>query len=108
MWNFIDVASLAIFVTTTVIWWSTFFEHTSAFSPSETFDVYLNNKLPANFLTLANSGAGLDQVASMYAEVTTIVGLYQLYAALHGINIVLSLLRMFKLMDFQARAWERC
>lgn len=103
VWNYIDVASLAIFVTTTVIWWSTYFNHTSRFSPSETYDVYFNNKQPANFLTLANRGAGLNQAAQMYEDVTTIVGLYQLYAALHGINIVLSLLRMFKLMDFQVR-----
>lgn len=102
-WNYIDVASLAIFVATTVIWWSTYFKHTSKFSPSETYDVYENNKQPANFLTLADGGRGLDQAALMYSDVTTIVGLYQLYAALHGINIVLSLLRMLKLMDFQPR-----
>ena len=103
VWNYIDVASLALFCVTTVIWWSTYFGKTAHFAPQQRYDVYANIDAPVNRLQLSNGGAGLIEVAQMYQDITAIAGDYQLYAALHGINIVLSLLRMLKMMNFQPR-----
>lgn len=102
-WVYVDLASMAIHTATIVIWWITIIQHTQKFSPELRYDVYFNLLAPANFLRLQDGGVNLSALAQMFLDVQTIASLYQLYIALTGVNIVLCLLRILKLMDFQPR-----
>jgi hypothetical protein len=105
-WVYVDFLSIMLFVTTITLWWIIVLQHTTVFSPSLRFNVYYNVEAPANIMRLEPDpyvGANLDALGGMFLEVETIANLMQTYISLSGINIVLCLLRILKLMDFQPR-----
>lgn len=102
-WVFIDLASESLFITTIVIWWFTILKKNRFFSPELRYNVYYNLDAAANFLRLNDGGVHMVELAQMYEDVQVIANLYQTYIALNGVNIILCLLRILKLMDFQPR-----
>lgn len=65
--------------------------------------MYYNLDASANFLRLKDGGVHMVELAQMYEDVQEIATLYTTYIALNGVNIIMCLLRILKLMDFQPR-----
>ena len=102
-WVYVDLASEALFVCTIVIWWVTILNHAKWFSPDLRYDVYYDLLTPANFLRLRDGGVNMVALTQMYSDIQAIASLNSVYIAINGCNIVLCLLRILKLMDFQPR-----
>ena len=117
VWNFIDLVSIAMQLTTVALWWTFYFQGAKKFQANIRYDVYASLDSPANFLDLNVGPEGcasadgsqcikgyyLDQANNMFEDVQLMANILLLYMTLNGINIILILLRILKLMDFQPR-----
>jgi len=117
-WNYIDALSIGLNIAACIIWWDFVFSNALAFKCDLRYDVYKDLASPARILqynhenplnaeseqALGDSyGAQLDDLVSMYNQIDKMTQMQLLYMTLNGINIMLMLLRILKLMDFQPR-----
>lgn len=106
-WNWIDLTSIGLMWCTMCMWWIFVLRQASAFDIELRYEVYEDLGTPAAMLRLAGSGAGqgqgLTQVQEAFGELQDIVDSLAWYYAINGINILLLISRVLKLMDFQPR-----
>jgi len=102
VWNYIDIASIAIHVGTIFMWFTFGWKLAADFSPSLHYDIYKNLEASA-FITNLKVPNQMAEMGSLFLEMKDLVTYLQLYMTLSGINIILMLARILKLMDFQPR-----
>lgn len=102
MWNYIDVASIAIHLATIIMWFIFSWSRARAFEPDIHYDIYKNIEASA-FITKLRIPNEFPEMGDMFLEMKNLVDYMQLYMTLSGINIILILGRILKLMDFQPR-----
>ena len=72
------------------------------FSPDIHYDIYKNLEASA-FITNLKVPNQMGEMGALFLEMKDLVTYLQLYMTLSGINIILMLARILKLMDFQPR-----
>ena len=102
VWNYIDVASITIHVVTVVMWFTFGWNLAAQFSPEIHYDIYKNIEA-SSFNTNLRVPNQMVELGSIFLEMKQLVDYLQTYMTLSGINIILMLLRILKLMDFQPR-----
>lgn len=102
LWNYIDVLNIALLVVGYLTWW-TYAAMASAFDVELRYDVYRDLDAPARMLRLDGTGKKLDNLVKMYADMNSLSTTIAFYYAVSGLNIILYLLRVLKLMHFQPR-----
>ena len=107
VWNWIDLTSIALMWCTMCMWWIFVLRQASTFDIDLRYNVYDSLTTPAAMLRLADSGEGqgqgLTMVQDAFGELQSIVDSLAWYYAINGINILLLISRVLKLMDFQPR-----
>lgn len=116
VWNYIDALSIGLQIAALVIWWDFVLTKANTFECDLRYDVYKDLSSPARLLqnnydtdggifslVPDSYGADLDRLAAMYGAINDMTNQQILYMTLNGINIMLTLLRILKLMDFQPR-----
>ncbi|KAL6749264.1 hypothetical protein V8C86DRAFT_2852326 [Haematococcus lacustris] len=102
-WNWIVFGSNALLTSCMVIWWIFVVRYARKFDTSLRHDVYNSLQPQANFLALAAGGANLEAVNEDVLRLKALIDMLNWYFALNGINILLLIARVLKLMDFQPR-----
>jgi len=102
MWNYIDVASITIHIGTIFMWFTFGWKMAAEFSPDIHYDIYKNLEASA-FITNLKVPNQMSEMGALFLEMKDLVTYLQLYMTLSGINIILMLARILKLMDFQPR-----
>ena len=119
VWNYIDALSIGLQIVALFIWWDFVLSKANTFECDLRYDVYKDLSSPARLLQynytnpiyldspateLAGTyGVDLERLVSMYAAINEMTQTQILYMTLNGVNIMLTLLRILKLMDFQPR-----
>ena len=101
-WNYVDIVSIFVHVLTIFMWFSYAWAMATAFAPSIHYKIYKNLAASAHITNLKVPNE-MDEMASMFLEMKSLVTYFQMYMTLSGINIILMLGRILKLMDFQPR-----
>jgi hypothetical protein len=102
VWNYIDVASISIHIGTIFMWFTFGWKLAADFSPDIHYDIYKNLEASA-FLPNLKVPNQMAEMGALFLEMKDLVTYLQLYMTLSGINIILMLARILKLMDFQPR-----
>ena len=102
VWNYVDVASIGLHVLTIVMWLIYGLNLAAKFAPEIHYDIYKNLEASA-FITNLKVSNQMVEMGSMFLEMKRLVEYLQLYMTLSGLNIMLILGRILKLMDFQPR-----
>ena len=102
VWNYIDVASITIHCVTISMWFIFGWKLAADFSPNIHYDIYKNIEASA-FLPNLKVPNQFAELGDLFLEMKNLVTYLQLYMTLSGINIILMLARILKLMDFQPR-----
>mmetsp|Transcript_10216 Transcript_10216/g.33452 ORF Transcript_10216/g.33452 Transcript_10216/m.33452 type:complete len:1592 (+) Transcript_10216:74-4849(+) len=106
-WNYIDLASIACSISANILWWIFVFDLAETFDTEIRYDVYYplggQGDASARFFNLFDNGSQLDAVADVFWHMTQCANYLSLYMTINGVNIILYLLRVLKLMDFQPR-----
>ena len=102
VWNYVDVASIGLHVLTIVMWLMYGLNLAAKFAPEIHYDIYKNLEASA-FITNLKVPNQMVEMGSMFLEMKRLVEYLQLYMTLSGLNIMLILGRILKLMDFQPR-----
>ena len=101
-WNYIDIASIMIHLGVTVMWVCFSRIGCPRFDPSIHYKIYKNIDASA-FQTRLFDEHEFKVLGSMFYDMYSLVTFLQSYMAVSGINIILLMLRILKLMDFQPR-----
>ena len=101
-WNYIDVASITIHLGVTVMWITFSRIGCPRFDPAIHYKIYKNIDASA-FQTRLFENHEFADLGNMFTDMYALVTFLQSYMALSGINIILLMLRILKLMDFQPR-----
>jgi hypothetical protein len=102
VWNYVDVASISLHVLTLIMWFTFGFSLAASFAPDIHYDIYKNLEASA-FVTNLKVPNQMVEMGAMFLEMKSLVEYLQLYMTFSGINIMLLLGRILKLMDFQPR-----
>ena len=102
VWNYVDVASIGLHVLTIIMWFTFGFNLAANFAPEIHYDIYKNLEASA-FVTNLKVPNQMVEMGAMFLEMKSLVEYLQLYMTFSGINIMLLLGRILKLMDFQPR-----
>jgi hypothetical protein len=102
VWNYIDVASITIHLGVTVMWIIFSRVGCPRFDPSIHYKIYKNIDASA-FQTKLFHDHEFTSLGNMFTDMYALVTFLQSYMAVSGINIILLMLRILKLMDFQPR-----
>ncbi|GFR50551.1 hypothetical protein Agub_g12825 [Astrephomene gubernaculifera] len=102
-WHWVEFTSNGLLTACMIIWW-VFKEHyAKTFDISIRYNVYQSLSPDANFLALQDDGANLIAANTAFSDLRELVDMLNWYFALNGINILLLIARVLKLMDFQPR-----
>ncbi|PNW70325.1 hypothetical protein CHLRE_17g715300v5 [Chlamydomonas reinhardtii] len=102
-WNWVEFCSNGLLFSCMVMWWVISSKYASKFEIPIRRDVYAGLSAEANFLALQSNGAWLNEANNDFEELKQLVDMFNWYFALNGINILLLIARVLKLMDFQPR-----
>lgn len=102
IWNYIDVLNLALMTMGYITWWTYAFL-AEDFRCKINYDIYADLEAEARIMKINGNGQGLDSLASMYSSISELTERLAFYYAIAGVNIMLYLLRVLKLMHFQPR-----
>jgi hypothetical protein len=102
VWNYIDVVSITIHLGVTVMWIIFSRVGCPRFDPSIHYKIYKNIDASA-FQTKLFHDHEFTSLGNMFTDMYALVTFLQSYMAVSGINIILLMLRILKLMDFQPR-----
>jgi len=102
-WNIVDFISNGLLASCMIMWWIIVTKYAKTFDIQLRYDVYANLEPDANFLALANAGKGMNDSWSAFSDLRDLIDMLNWYFALNGINILLLIARVLKLMDFQPR-----
>lgn len=102
VWNYIDVASITIHLGVTIMWITFSRIGCPRFDPSIHYKIYKNIDASA-FQTRLFDNHEFSSLGNMFTDMYALVTFLQSYMAVSGINIILLMLRILKLMDFQPR-----
>lgn len=101
-WNIIDFLSNALLAACMVLWWVYVKNYANKFNMDIRYEVYNDLNAQANYLALSPI-SGMDALWSAYNSMIASVNMLNWYFALNGINILLLIARILRLMDFQPR-----
>ncbi|GLC33126.1 hypothetical protein PLESTB_000367500 [Pleodorina starrii] len=102
-WHWVEFASNGLLTACIIIWWVFKQQYAKTFNILIRYDVYQRLSPDANFLALQDSGANLVAANAAFSDLRELVDMLNWYFALNGINILLLIARVLKLMDFQPR-----
>eukprot|EP00899_Mesostigma_viride_P029525 jgi/Mesvir1/9758/Mv12215-RA.4 len=110
LFNWIDATSIFIFYTTIIMWIIFVIRYERRFSIDLNYDIYEYDMYTPGLearvkLTTAlhNDGEEMRKMMLKFREVMDIVHFMDRYVFLHGINVVLMLIRVLKLTEFHPR-----
>jgi len=102
-WNVLEFISNGLLASCCIIWWVYVQYYATPFTINLRYDVYRAMEPAANYLALTNNGDGLTSAWRAFSDMDAAVNLLNWYFALNGINILMLIARVLKLMDFQPR-----
>ena len=102
LWNYIDVINLSLMMMGYITWWTYAFL-AEDFRCKINYNIYADLEAEARIYKIAGNGEDLDSLANMYGAVSELTERLAFYYAIAGVNIMLYLLRVLKLMHFQPR-----
>jgi hypothetical protein len=102
-WNVIDFVSNSLLSSCVIIWWIFVFKYARPFDIQLRYNVYANLHATADYLALADNGSGMVSMWHDFTDLQDLIDMLNWYFALNGINILLLIARILKLMDFQPR-----
>lgn len=102
-WAWVDTISNALLVTCCILWWIYVADYANQYDISLRFDVYASLTPDANYLALNANGQNLEAAWDAFSSMDDLINILNWYYALNGINILLLIARVLKLMDFQPR-----
>ena len=105
IWNYIELASIAMHICT-VVMWVLHVEAMRKFDAKLSYDVYVDpqHSQEARFLKFDENGSTLKYfVDKVMDDFVVILNNRGIYVTINGINIFLCLLRFFKAADFQPK-----
>ena len=85
-----------------ITWWTYAFL-AEDFRCKSNYNIYADLEAEARIYKIAGNGEDLDSLANMYGAVSELTERLAFYYAIAGVNIMLYLLRVLKLMHFQPR-----
>jgi len=101
-WQILDWASIVLFILAFYYWFALYTPRIMNFQPPIRFNVYKDLATKANFLNNVNTQAYSNLVA-MFSDVQDLRDIMSTYMQIHGFCLLLVLLRLMKLLDFQPR-----
>uniref|UniRef100_A0A7S0NBN4 Polycystin cation channel PKD1/PKD2 domain-containing protein n=1 Tax=Chlamydomonas leiostraca TaxID=1034604 RepID=A0A7S0NBN4_9CHLO len=102
-WNWVDFISNGLLTACMIIWWIFKEHYAKKFDTSLRHDVYADLTPPANFLALNKEGTEMVGAWEEMHDLKDLIDMLNWYFALNGINILLLIARVLRLMDFQPR-----
>ncbi|GIL44962.1 hypothetical protein Vafri_2402 [Volvox africanus] len=102
-WHWVEFVSNCLLTTCMIIWWVFRQQYAKTFEIDIRYDVYESLTPKANYLALNEAGANLINANAAFSDLRELVDMLNWYFALNGINILLLIARVLKLMDFQPR-----
>ncbi|GLI64894.1 hypothetical protein VaNZ11_008286 [Volvox africanus] len=102
-WHWVEFVSNCLLTTCMIIWWVFRQKYAKTFEIDIRYDVYESLTPKANYLALNATGANLTNANAAFSDLRELVDMLNWYFALNGINILLLIARVLKLMDFQPR-----
>ncbi|GIL76287.1 hypothetical protein Vretimale_5865 [Volvox reticuliferus] len=102
-WHWVEFASNCLLTACMIIWWVFRQKYAKTFDIDIRYDVYDSLTPQANYLALSANGANLINANAAFSDLRELVDMLNWYFALNGINILLLIARVLKLMDFQPR-----
>ncbi|KXZ51016.1 hypothetical protein GPECTOR_14g257 [Gonium pectorale] len=102
-WHWVEFASNGLLTACIIIWWVFKNTYAKKFDIAIRYNVYQDLAPDANFLALQDNGAHLTSANEAFSSLKELVDMLNWYFALNGINILLLIARVLKLMDFQPR-----
>jgi len=101
-WQLLDWASIILFIVCFYIWFLVYTPAITAFEPPLRYNVYNNLATPANFMNSINQ-QHYDALITLYDDAKGAADVMKTYMQLHGFCLIMVLLRLMKLLDFQPR-----
>jgi len=101
-WQLLDWASIILFITCFYLWFLVYTPLIMDFEPDMRINVYTHLAPPCNFINNVNS-ANYDELVTMFADASAVADTMKTYMQLHGFCLIICLLRLMKLLDFQPR-----
>uniref|UniRef100_A0A6S8IGD5 Polycystin cation channel PKD1/PKD2 domain-containing protein n=1 Tax=Dunaliella tertiolecta TaxID=3047 RepID=A0A6S8IGD5_DUNTE len=102
-WNWTELVSNGLLTACISIWWHFVVGHQRTFDLELRHNVYETLVPQANYLALSGDGSNMVDLWADFTGLIDVIETLDLYFALGGINILLLMVRMLKLMDFQPR-----
>lgn len=105
LWNILDFISLSIMVAGICLWIHYVVTQARPFDISLRYEIYdiVSWMDPGLFWDIVPPGKGFADALNAYKRVESMVYFRTYYIAIQGINVLLMVLRILKLMDFQPR-----
>lgn len=101
-WQLLDWASIILFLTCFYLWFLVYTPLVMDFQPPMRFNVYTQLAPPCNFINNVDF-KHYNELVSMFADASTVADTMKTYMQLHGFCLIIVLLRLMKLLDFQPR-----
>ncbi|KAF5834587.1 hypothetical protein DUNSADRAFT_8712 [Dunaliella salina] len=102
-WNWTELISNGLLTACISIWWHFVVAHQRNFDLELRHNVYETLAPQANYLALRDDGTKMVNLWEDFKGLIGVIETLDLYFMLGGINILLLMVRMLKLMDFQPR-----
>ena len=99
-WNYLDVASLVANLYLAFQWVS-IVQRARSFEIQDRYEVYKSLTRTGRMLEIEDGG--LDAMMNMFNDVTALSGSMQQYSSLTGLCLILLIVRLLKMLDFQKR-----
>eukprot|EP00271_Cylindrocystis_brebissonii_P012760 TRINITY_DN31_c0_g1_i5.p1 TRINITY_DN31_c0_g1~~TRINITY_DN31_c0_g1_i5.p1 ORF type:complete len:1582 (+),score=269.36 TRINITY_DN31_c0_g1_i5:725-5470(+) len=104
-WNLVDLISLGIMIAGIILWALFIVNMANPFDINSRYEVYdiVSWIRPGQYWNIVKPGSGFKDAIKAFSAVEAMINFRALYFALQGINVLLMVLRILKLMDFQPR-----
>lgn len=100
-WNYIDLFNILLFFVNALIWIRFYTAWAVTYDPQERYNVYLDLDAKGNYLKVNTTG--LNDMFDMIIITDHLSTLIRTYLSLNGVALVLVVLRVLKVLDFQRR-----
>jgi hypothetical protein len=108
-WNYADLGNLILMIILFASWWHFYQSMSISFAPEPRYYVYDDVKANARYLKLNYSDAAPGEpeeffrMLKMFEDVETVASYYTSYAGTTTVSLMIMMLRLIKMLDFQPR-----
>lgn len=101
LWNYIDLANIGLLSYNCVVWLGVYLPSANSFQPKERYEAYIDFTSDARFTD--TDSVGLSEMLAFFRESRALSNALSLYMSGSAVSLVLLVLRVLKMLDFQKR-----